>query len=75
MRFSFKQAGTPLAWPPADVDIATVMVIDMKQPLGPQAIHAAIVPRPGLDIGTRATLLAAALTAAAFGLAVMSFLA
>jgi hypothetical protein len=75
MRFSFKRDGGPLAWPLTDVDLATVVVIDMDRPLGPQALHAAIVRRSGVEIGRRSTLLAAALTAAAFGLAAISYLA
>jgi hypothetical protein len=75
MRFSLKQDGRPLAWPPTDVDLATVVIIDMHRPLGPQALRAAIFPRWGMRIGTRSTLLAAALTAAALGLAAMSYLA
>ena len=75
MRFSLKQDGRPLAWPLTDVDLATVVVIDMDQPLGPQALRAAIVPRSGMEIGRRSTLLAAALTAAALGLAAISYLA
>ena len=75
MPFSLKQGGAPLAWPPTDVDLAAVIVIDMNRPLGPQAVRAAIVPRSRLNIGRRPTLLAAALTTAAFGLAVISYLA
>ena len=74
MRFSFKRDGAPLAWPLTDADLATVVVIDMDRPLGPQALRAAIVRRPGVEIGGRSTLLAA-LTATAIGLAAISYLA
>jgi hypothetical protein len=75
MRFSLKRDGAPLAWPLTDVDLATVVVIDMHRPLGPQALRAAIVRRSRVEIGPRSTLLAAALTAAALGLAAVSYLA
>ena len=75
MRFSFKRDGGPLAWPLTDADLATVVVIDMDRPLGPQALRAAIVRRSGVAIGARSTLLAAALTATAIGLAAISYLA
>ena len=74
MRFSLKQDGRPLVWPLTDVDLATVVVIDMNRPLGPQALRAAIVPRSGMEIGRR-SLLAAGLTAVALGLAAISWLA
>ena len=75
MRFSFKRDGAPLAWPLTDADLATVVVIDMDRPLGPQALRAAILPRWRMDAGTRSTLLAAALAATAIGLAALSYLA
>jgi len=75
MRFSLKQDGRSLVWPPADADVASVVVIDMGRPLGPQALRVAIVPRAGLAPGTRTTLLAAAVTATALGLAAISYLA
>ena len=75
MQFSLKQDGGPLVWPLADSDLATVVVIDMDRPLGPQALSAAIVRRSGIEIGRRSTLFAAALTAAALGLAAISYLA
>ena len=74
MRFSLKQEGGQLTWPPTDVDLVSVAVIDMARPLGPQAVRAAIVPRSCTAIGRRSTILAAAVTAVALGVAAITWL-
>jgi hypothetical protein len=76
MRFNLEQQeGGPLVWPLPDIELANVVVIDMERPLAPQALRAAIAPRSGMELGTRSTLLAAALTAVALGVAAISWLA